>query len=58
MRLTARTLLEALTGSWPKLSGSGGSPKDLGKLPPELLCLAKNARTRDELLEHLTKAVL
>lgn len=58
MRMKARTLLEAFSGLWPKLTRNGDDQMGLQKLPPELHSLAENARRRDELLEHLANDVL
>lgn len=58
MRLTARTLLEALTGAWPELLRIGGRQIDLHKIPAELLVLAERAKVHNELLEHLATDVL
>ncbi len=58
MNMTARTLLEALMGAWPKLSRIGDRQVDLKTLPLELRTLAENAYARDERLEHLGTKVL
>ncbi|WP_206198001.1 hypothetical protein [Shimia sediminis] len=58
MNMKARTLLVALTGTWPKLSRIGAGKAGLKTPPPELRALAEKAHARDELLEHLSANML
>lgn len=58
VEMTARSLLEALANTWPKLVRSDGGEMDLKTVPTELKLLAEKHRERDKLLEHPGKFLL
>ncbi len=51
--MTARSLLEALTISWPKQVRGGDEQMNLKTIPAELRSLAEKHREQDKFLEHL-----